>query len=379
MLILELLNKAIELSTGSCMPSWLILDDVILDKYRSKNTEGASWDWDYVNRKYVLCMRLVVVAWSNGIITFPVGFAMYHKKNSEYLLKNRKKFRSKNQLACTLIYQIVRKGLHFDHLLFDSWYASADNIRIFNRLNISFVTSLKSNRKLRLTFNPLSNKPKRQSKKLRWNVFTCTQWSAQKPYVRDYHYYKKINARARQYLVFVENVDFFLKVVCIKNYAQNDAFKTIRTQADKQAKDPNKYLVTNDVSLTIPQIVTLYRKRWAIEVMFRDCKQHFAFGKCQAYKSIEPHLRHTAMVFFAYSILTLLKSKSSLNPGVGKTCGEIKCYLQNQQLLFANGQYHFVDISNSNLDWDKVNNITKLIDLNKVKNRETQLVLKFAY
>jgi len=378
MLMLELLNKAIELSTASCMPSYLILDDVIIDKYRSQKTVGVNWDWDYVNGKYVLCMRLVVVAWSNGIITLPVAFAMYHRKNSEYLSKNKKKFRSKNQLACALIYKVARKGLHFDHLLFDSWYASADNIRIFNRLNISFVTSLKSNRKLRLTFNPLSNKPKRRSKKLRWYEFTCTQMAAQKPYVRDYRYYKKIDARARRYSVFVESVDFLLKMVCIKNYATNNAFKKMQTQADKQAKDPNKYLVTNNACLTIQQIVTLYRKRWAIEVMFRDCKQNFGFGKCQAYKSIEPHLRHTAMVFFAYSILTLIKSKDNFSTTIGKTCGEIKRYLQNQQLIFANGQYHFVDVSNSNLDWDKINNLTKLIDLNKVKGRETQLILNFT-
>jgi hypothetical protein len=377
-LMLEILNKAIELSTGSCMSSLLIVDDVIINKERSQKTEGVEWDWDYVNKKYVLCMRFVVVAWSNGIITLPVAFAMYHKRNSDYLLKYRKKFRTKNQLCCALVYQLLRKGLDFDHLLFDSWYSSAANIRTFNRLNISFVASLKSNRKLRLTFNPLSNKPKRQIKKSRWYTLTCTQLAAQKPYVRDYSYYKTISARARQSLVFVESVNLHLKMVCIKNYAKNDAFKKMHTSADKKAKDPNKYLVTSNLCLTIPQIVMLYRRRWAVEVMFRDCKQLFGLGKCQAHKSIEPHLRHTAMVFFAYSILTLIKSKGLLKPEISKTCGEIKRYLQNQQLIFANGNYHLVDISSVELNWDKVSDLTKLIDLNKIKDREIQLVFNFA-
>jgi SRSO17 transposase len=377
-LMLEILNKAIELSTGSCIPSLLIVDDVIINKERSPKTEGVEWDWDYVNKKYVLCMRFVVVAWSNGIITLPVAFAMYHKRKSDYLLKYNKKFRTKNQLCRALVYRILKKGLHFDHLLFDSWYTSAANIKTFNRLNISFVSSLKSNRKLSLTFNPLSNKPKRQIKKPRWHTFTCTQLAAQKPYVRDYSYYKTISARARQNLVFVESVDLHLKMVCIKNYAKNDAFKKMCTSADKKAKDPNKYLVTNDLCLTIPQIVMLYRRRWAIEVMFRDCKQLFGLGKCQAYKSIEPHLRYTAMVFFAYSIVTLIKSKGLLKVEIGKTCGEIKRYLQNQQLIFANGNYYLVDISSVKLNWDKVTDLTKIIDLNKVKGRETQLVFNFS-
>jgi len=322
-------------------------------------------------------MRLVVLAWSNGIIRIPVAFAFYYKKNSEYLAKHQQKFRTKNQLARALVYQVTRKGLHFDFLLFDSWYASADNLKLFNRLNITFVTALKSNRKLRLPFYPLENKPKRKGKYLRWYHLTCSQWAAQKPHVRDYRYYKKVSARARQQVVFVEDVNFRLKMVCIKNYAKNNAFKKMHTKADKRAKDPNKYLVTNGINLTIPQIISLYRNRWTIEVMFRDCKQHLALGKCQAHKSVEPHLRYTAMAFFAFSILELMKSKGNPDLPIGTSCGQIKRYLQNQQLVYINGQYQLVDMSKTNLDWDKVNYLTKVLDLNTIITRETQLVLKF--
>ena len=377
LLMLELLNQAIQLSTGTATQSWLILDDVILPKRRSRNTEGVYLDYDYVNEKYILCMRLVVVAWCNGIICIPIAFAPYYKNGSSYLKEHHKKFRTKNQLARILVYQVKRKGLHFDYLTFDSWYASADNFLFFNRLNITYVTALKSNRSLRLPFNPIENKPKRKCKNLRWHKINCSQWAAQKRYVRDYQKYNKLNARARQGLVFVEQVDFFLKLVCIKNYAKNKAFKDIHTKADKRAKDPNKYLVTNDITLTIPQIITYYRNRWTIEVMFRDCKQHMSLGKCQAHKSVEPHLRHTAMVFFAFTILELMKSKDNHYTSIDTTIGDIKRYLQNQQLIYIDGQYHLVDISKANLDWDKVSYLTKLLELNSVVSTETQLMFNF--
>ena len=374
-LMLELLDQAIQLSTGLPTQSWLILDDVILPKHRSRNTEGVSWDWDYIERKHILCMRVVVLAWSNGIVCIPVAFAFYFKRNSTYLRKYNKKFRTKNQLARALVYHVLRRGLQFDYLLFDSWYANAKNFNLFDRLNIKFVTALNCNRKLRLPFFPLKYKPKRKSKNDRWYEFTCSQWADQKPYVRDYHMYKKVGARARKQPVFLKNVNFLLKMVCIKNYANNKNFKEIHTTADKRAKDPNKYLLTNDLNLTIPQIISLYRKRWTIEVMFRDCKQHFALGKCQAHKSIEPHLRHTAMVFFAFALVELIKSDGKSRQLFGKSCGHIINYLQNQQLVHINSQYHVVDISRTYLDWNKINILSKVIDLNEISNRETQLVL----
>ena len=85
LLMLELLNQAIQISTGSTSQSWLILDDVILPKPRSQNTEGVFWDWDYVHNKHGLCMRLVVLVWSNGIIRIPVAFALYYKKKLQLL------------------------------------------------------------------------------------------------------------------------------------------------------------------------------------------------------------------------------------------------------------------------------------------------------
>ncbi len=226
------------------------------------------------------------------------------------MLTKQQRFRTKNQLAQLLVYQIMKKGLHFDYLVFDSWYASAENLIFFQKLNIIFVTAIKSNRKLRMPFNPIDNKPKRRCKYLRWYQLTCTELAAQTPYVGDYHY---------------------------------------------------------------------YRNRWTIEVMFRDCKQHLSLGKCQSHKSVAPQLRHTAMVFLALTRLELMKSNGNHDPNVDTTIGDIRRYLQNQQLVYVNGQYHVVDISNSKLNWDQINESTDLIDIKNMTSRKTQLAFNFKF
>lgn len=377
LVMLELLHQAMQLASGTATPSWLIIDDVILPKHRSVKTAFIGWDYDYVNEKKIRCLRLVVVAWSNGAICIPVAFALYYKKDHPDVLSKQQRFRTKNQLAQLLVYQIIKKGLHFDYLVFDSWYASADNLLFFQQLKITFVTAIKSNRKLTMPFNPIDKKPKRRCKYLRWDQLTSTELASQTPYVRDYHYYPKVAARARTYLVLVEDVDFLLRLVCIKNYATNTAFKDIHTNADKRAKDRNKYLVTNDVNLTIPNIINYYRHRWTIEVMFRDCKQHLALGKYQGHKSLDAQLRHTAMVFLAFTLLELMKSAGHNGSAIDTTIGDIRRYLQNQQLLYINGQYHVVDISTSPSNWDQVNEVTDRIDITSIIARETQLVFNF--
>jgi SRSO17 transposase len=379
LVMLELLHQVMQLATGTATPSWLIIDDVILPKQRSVKTAFISWDYDYVNEKNIRCLRLVVVAWSNGIVCIPVAFALYYKKDHPEVLSGQQRFRTKNQLAQLLVYQIRKKGLRFDYLVFDSWYASAENFIFFQKLNIIFVTAIKSNRKLRMPFNPIDHKPKRRCKYLRWYQLTCTELAAQTPYVRDYHYYLNVAARARTYLVLVEDVDFLLRLVCIKNYAKNNAFKDIHTKADKRANDPNKYLITNDVNLTIPNIISYYRNRWTIEVMFRDCKQHLALGKCQSHKSVDPQLRHTALVFLAFTLLELMKSTGNQGSPVDTTIGDIRRYLQHQQLIYVNGQYHVVDISQSPSNWDQINEFTDLIDIKSIMGKETQLVFNFKF
>jgi len=62
-------------------------------------------------------------------------------------------------------------------------------------------------------------------------------------------------------------------------------------------------LVTNDIRLSIKKIVSRYLKRWAIEVMIKEQKQHLGLGDYRVlrYRAI---VRHLCLVDSAYACLT---------------------------------------------------------------------------
>lgn len=62
-------------------------------------------------------------------------------------------------------------------------------------------------------------------------------------------------------------------------------------------------LVTNDIRLSMKKVVRLYLKRWAIEVMIKEQKQHLGLGDYRVwrYRAI---VRHLCLVDSAYACLT---------------------------------------------------------------------------
>jgi SRSO17 transposase len=62
-------------------------------------------------------------------------------------------------------------------------------------------------------------------------------------------------------------------------------------------------LVTNKIRLSIKKVVSRYLKRWAIEVMIKEQKQHLGLGDYRVwrYRAI---VRHLCLVDSAYACLT---------------------------------------------------------------------------
>ena len=165
---------------------------------------------------------------------------------------------------------------------------------------------------------------------------TPHQSASAHPHPRDYHYYPAIDCRTRRWEITLERYPACLSLVCIKTYATTPAFKELVTKAEKKQKDPNKYLLTNDTSLTVVQIVTWYRRRWAIEVLFRDCKQFLGLSAYQG-QTVDAHSRHIACVFFSYVLTEQMKAYAAppLEQAHTLTIGHVKEWLNTQYLLKA--------------------------------------------
>jgi hypothetical protein len=347
-LMMALFDHAVALSGGIVTgQSWLILDDVLIPKPFAKVIAGAYWDWDHCDKRNVFGHRVVVLLWTNGVMLIPVAFALWHKKDCAYLKEEGRRYRTKNDLARCLVYLVKRRGLPFDYLTFDAWYAGADNLNFFNRLKVTYYGAVQSNR----TLTPGQEKEPISCRTLAGRYRT-----------RDFNSYRNGEARARGFAVKLKEADHDQKLVIIKNVARS-AFlsvippeqpqekrgkkktakskkgakgkKAAKTKKEKKA-DPNKYLITNDSKAKTYHIILCYRSRWDIEVTFRDLKQHLGLCACQ-HRSLEAVNRHIALSMFAFVCLQHLrrdlikKRDSQYQPPL--TIGDVKTRLRQQLML----------------------------------------------
>ena len=298
---------------------WIAIDDVLLPKPFAKALALCFWDYDHAARRNCFGQRLVFVVWSNGTLVIPLLFAVWQKdptrkprgkkkrrrqtpktqvkKGTRKRRRPRKKvvkrrlrlpsgahYRTKNELARLMIWRLMRRGLPVEYVLFDNWYAAEGNFKLFERLGLKWVTRAKSNYKLDYEGQSLT------AKKI-----------ADKVKKANYHYYPSLSARARSFAV--KRGDRQLKLTVIKDDRGPEGGRT-------------KYLLTNATALECCQVIAWYRRRWMIEVFFRDCKQYLGLGRCEMRLS-EEIIGHFALVCVAYTILQLLRPVTDkLRPSV---------------------------------------------------------------
>lgn len=320
-----ILNFLLTSVCGSPSMGYLILDDVLCDRRGGKKLPYVYKDYDYVNDRYTLAMRIVFLVWSNGLIKIPVGFALWHKSTSRYLREHNLPYKSKNQLARELIEEAIKGGIPFDYIAFDSWYSSKENLRFLLERGIKFVTSLRSNRKIRFVISPQPRGKRGRPK--RYDTLSCKDLAERFP-VRVFHKYGTLGGlRARGFDVNLKGVGD-LRLVMVRNYS-NSHLEMRSCGARKKRRDPHKYILTNMKGLTVAEVVRRYQSRWQIEVFFRDLKQHFALGRCMGRK-VESANRHIALICLGYVGVEIFKSRYL---DASYSIGEAKLELAKQTFL----------------------------------------------
>jgi len=102
----------------------------------------------------------------------------------------------------------------------------------------------------------------------------------------------------------------------------------------KQWKNSRRhaFLVSNTTSLRGMQVLEYYKKRWAIEVFHRDCKQHLGLREYQVRK-LDAVVIHLHLVFFAYTLLKNVRSNPVLavivagTKSIGVACQRLKRWM----------------------------------------------------
>jgi Transposase DDE domain len=189
--------------------------------------------------------------------------------------EQRLRFRKKTMLAQEMLaalQQLLPPGFQV-YVLFDSWYASNRLLRFCRRQGWQVVCAIKSNRKL-------------DDQKL-------SQW----PQALRHQRYQRIQLTAtdqRQRTYLVRTLQGKLNTlpfeVCV-----------LISQRHHRDKHP-KYFLCTDLSLSAQQILSIYQKRWPIEVDNFYVKQHLGLAdlRVQSYEATE---KWFAIVFLALVFL----------------------------------------------------------------------------
>jgi hypothetical protein len=115
----------------------LIIDDSTLDKFYSRKIELVTRHWSGKHKRVVSGINLITMLWTDGERYIPAACRIYNKIK-DGLTKNDH-FRSLLQTA-------HQWGFQPEFILFDSWYASLENLKLIRSLGWHWLTRLEHNR-----------------------------------------------------------------------------------------------------------------------------------------------------------------------------------------------------------------------------------------
>lgn len=178
---------------------------------------------------------------------------------------------------------ISDKAIQAKRILFDTWYASADNLKLVDRLGLTFFTTLKSNRMVSL------------SKETGYIHLEQIEWTPEQ--------------LENGLMVKLKEVPFKVRL-----------FKVVATSGDKVPSCMGiDWLITNspDETLTTQVAQDVSDVRWQVEELHRGLKQLTGTEKCQCRKG-RSQRNHIACCYHAWLSLKV-KAKE-----LGKTLYQTK-------------------------------------------------------
>lgn len=115
----------------------MVIDDSTLDKPYSHQMELVTRHWSGKHHRVVQGINLITTLWTDGIAIVPVDYRIYYPE---------KDGKTKNDHFRDMLEEAKKRGFHPECVLFDSWYASIENLKLVRSLTWHWFTRLKSNR-----------------------------------------------------------------------------------------------------------------------------------------------------------------------------------------------------------------------------------------
>ena len=256
---------------------YFVIDDTQIEK-RGKKMEGVCRTFLHSEKRYADAHTVVTGCLVYKGVAIPYATRLflsdkvYPELAAKYHLDPRQKL---TELAAKMIESLEVPNKTKVVVLFDKYFLSTKVLEACKKRGFSYVGAVKGNR----IFKPSGSTQKR---KINEYIPGLVRRGGQRNKIqgsRKIHYL----AKQKGWLSKVGEIS----LVCSRR--ENE--ETILT------------LATNDSTLSAREVVEAYRNRWAIEVLFKDTKQHLGLGDYQLlkYRAVEKYLQ---LVMCAHCLLT---------------------------------------------------------------------------
>lgn len=257
----------------------LIFDDTIQEKPYTDENEIMCWHYDHSKGKAVQGFNLLNCLYQVDEVTIPVAFELINKPVMFSDLKTRKVKRkslvTKNELMRDMLSICKQNQIKFCYVLFDIWFSSKENmIFIKKTIGKDFVCGVKKNRLVALREEDYQAKRFIRIEDLDWSEETVLT-------------------------VWLKDVPFAVHLV-------RQAYE------NKDGSTGILYLVSSDTTLSREALLTVYQKRWPVEVFHKSLKQNAALGKAPV-RRVRTQNNHIFAALYAVFKLECLKIKQKMN------------------------------------------------------------------
>jgi SRSO17 transposase len=261
-----MVKRLIKDSEESC----LIIDDSVQNKQYSKAIDLVKRQYSGAVGGLVRGIGVVNLVHTDGKDHYPIDYRIY---------ANEADGKTKNDhFKDMLINVVANKQIKAKTVLFDSWYAAWDNLKLINTLQLIFYTTLKNNRLV----SPSIEEGYVHLESIDWTDERLTQGV----------------------IVKLKKVPFKVKL-----------FKLVATNGDID------WIITNDLdeTLTTQVVETKNNLRWKVEEFHRELKQLTGSEKCQCRKA-RSQRNHLGCCYHVWLSLKVWASKTKITLYQARTC-----------------------------------------------------------
>lgn len=279
-------------------PRCLVLDDSVLGK-TGKKIERIGMLWDHVFQRYVLGFKLLCLGYWDGKSFVPLDFSLHREKGSNQkrpygLTKKQLKAQyskdrchktpsakritemgsSKIENGIKMVKRAIKKGIKADYLLMDSWFTCEKMLKevlAIKKCKLNVLAMMKMG-KAKYVFNGTEKTAKQLVALHEKKIKRC----------------RKLNAHYIPVMVDYKGVPLLL---FFSRYGRRGKWHLT---------------ASTNLSLSFIKAMEIYQLRWAIEVFFKESKQHLGLGKCQS-NDLDAHFASITISMVQYIMLILKK------------------------------------------------------------------------